>query len=484
MVTIEEKVLEFLKHKIKNTKWQGKVFLAGGAVRDQVMGGKADDLDFVVVNGNIDDGIMFAEWLAVELGIYKSGSNPVIYPRFGTAKLHLKGNNSGLGGIELEFVASRKETYKEGSRKPEVSAGTMEDDILRRDLTINSLLQNISTGEIIDLTGHGVNDIHDGIIRTTSDADYIFNEDPLRMLRAIRFSVRFGFKISDETINGIKKNANKINNISSERISDELNKILLTKDPANGLKLLNDTGLLKYVIPEAQEMVGMTQNKHHNKDVFGHTLDVVANTPPNLKTRLMALFHDIGKTLTKTIEPDGSVHFYEHEKVGVDVVRKIMFRLKYPNEIIDSVISGVENHMRLKQAGDDASNLNDKTLRKFAVRVGDNLEDILDLIHADNISHADPNALANQITNIRERLKKLNMNIDNNRPKLPINGNDLIKMGIKPGPIFKDILGAVEDAWYENPDITKEEALEIIQTQRNQYKINEMKSIMKKLLTS
>ena len=325
--TLEDTVLEFLKKVIYGTEWDNKLFLVGGAVRDEIMGKSAKDLDFVV-NGDINSGINFSIWLAGKLGNYKEGSNPVVYPRFGTSKLSLSNNNSNLPNIELEFVAPRVETYSANSRKPEVIGGELKDDVFRRDLTINSLLKNVSTGEILDLTGNGIDDIKNKIIRTTSNAEVIFKEDPLRMLRAIRMTVKFGFNLDMDTIRVITKNACLIDTISKERISDELNKILLSQNPSLGIRLLKTTGLLPYIMEEYNETVGMKQNQHHTDDVFGHTMSVLKNTPPELKTRLMALFHDIGKVLTKTVSPEGNVHFYDHESAGVDIVKNIMTRLK------------------------------------------------------------------------------------------------------------------------------------------------------------
>lgn len=475
--TEEDQILEFLKNIIRGSEWENKLFLAGGAVRDEIMGKSIKDLDFVV-NGGLNAGIDFSIWLANKLGIYKEESNPVIFPRFGTSKLSLNGNKSGLLNMDLEFVAPRKEQYTTGSRKPEVTGGELIDDVYRRDLTINSLLKNISTGEVMDLSGKGMSDIKDGVIRTTSDPEIIFKDDPLRMLRAVRFAVKYNFKFAPEVLKSIKKNAEWINSISHERISEELNKILVSQDPSKGIRLLKITGLLQYVIEEFNEAIGMKQNAFHTQDVFKHSMDVLSKTPPDLKTRLIALFHDIGKVLTKTVSPEGSVHFYGHEKASEGMVKTIMTRLKYPNELIDAVADGVKHHMALKHGGDDASNLSDKSLRKFVAAVGENLENILDVIHADNISHSEHGAMPNQINIVRNRIENLNNQLNKSNLKLPINGNDLIKLGMKPGHIFKEILDAVQDAWYENPNITRDEAMEIVNRFRVKDDINEMKRIM------
>ena len=475
--TQEEIVLFFLRDTIKGTEWENRVFLAGGAVRDEIMGKKAKDLDFVVT-GDIDAGIKFSIWLGNHLGIYKDGSNPVIFPRYGTSKLSLGRNKLKLPNIDLEFVAPRKEVYTPGSRNPTVTAGTIEDDALRRDLTINSLLKNISSGEILDVSGKGIEDIKNGVIRTPLDPAITFKDDPLRMMRAVRFSSKYGFDVPPEIINNIKKFSSLIDNISKERIMDELNKILVSPNPDKGISLLQSTGLMSHIMDEFNEAIGMKQNEYHTEDVFGHTMSVLKNTPPDLKTRLMALFHDIGKVVTKTVSPEGSVHFIGHEMASEDIVKKVMTRLKYPNDMIDAVASGVRNHMHLKHGGDDASNISDKTLRKFTNAVGDNLVHILDLIHADNVAHTSDASMPNQIEIVRKRIDNLSSKIDNSNVKLPINGDDLLAMGWKQGPIFRKVFDAIQDAWYENPNITREEALQIADRIKMENNINEMKRIM------
>ena len=473
-MTQEERILNIVKKTIQGTEWENKVNLVGGAVRDQIMGEPVDDLDFVV-EGNISAGLDFATWLCRKWNVFKEGSNPVVFPKYGTASMHYK-------NVKLEFVAPRKEKYTPGSRNPVVSDGVLMDDATRRDLTINSLMRNISTNKILDLTGKGLSDIKNGIIRTPLEPDITFKDDPLRMLRLIRFSVKYNFKIEDDAMNSIIKNAKLITTITSERVRDELNKILLTKNPSKGINLLKETGLLQYIIEEFNETIGMTQNKHHTEDVFQHSMSVLSNTPGDLKTRLIALFHDIGKTLTRTVTPEGSVHFYGHEEASERMVRQIMARLKYPGELIDAVAMGVRQHMILKHGEDDTSKLSDKSLRKFVTAVGNNLENILDVIHADNISHADESVMKNQIETVRQRINQLNSQITKTNSKLPINGNDLISMGLKPGPIIGKILNAVEDAWYENPNITREQAIEIVNRVKLENNINEIKRIMKSII--
>jgi poly(A) polymerase len=473
-MTQEEKILGIVKKTIYGTEWENRIYLVGGAVRDQIMGSPVDDLDFVV-EGNISAGLDFATWLCRKWNVFKEGSNPVVFPNYGTASMYYK-------EIKLEFVAPRKEKYREGSRNPIVSDGVLMDDAMRRDLTINSLMRNVSTDKIVDLTGKGLSDIKQGIIRTPSDPKIIFKDDPLRMLRVIRFAVKYNFQFEEGMLENIKKYSKWIETITKERVRDELNKILMTDNPDKGIHLLKDTGLLKYVIEEFNEAIGMVQNQYHTEDVFGHSMSVLANTPGDLKTRLIALFHDIGKTLTKTVTPEGSVHFYGHEDASEKMVRTIMMRLKYPNELIDAVAMGVKQHMALKYGQDDTSQLSDKSLRKFVVLVGDNLQNILDVIHADNISHADESSMRNQIGIVRQRIDNLNKQIDKTNMKLPINGNDLIDLGLKPGPLIGTILNAVQDAWYENPNITRDQAMDIANKIKVENQVNEIKRIMKAVI--
>ena len=496
----------FLKKMVTEGPFKGQVHLAGGPVRDMIMGKTPKDLDLSVVSNTIWGALKFTTWLAQQMGNYKgpSGppptfakhiqvddygcpkfspvhndpaivdaierydayyaqySNPVIFPKFGTAKLNLTGTFNGvdLTGVEVEAVSARKEIYEPGNRKPiQVLPGTLEDDAKRRDFRCNSLLMDLTTDNVFDVTGHGVEDIKNRVLITTSDPEIIFKEDPLRMMRAVRFMVQKGFNIAPETEANIKKNASWLKFISRERVRDEIDKILVTKDPGAAFRKMDELGLLQYVAPEFKQMMGMTQNVHHEHDVFDHTMAVLAKTNPELVRRRIALFHDIGKLVTREVTPTG-VHFIGHELEGPAIAEKIMTDLKYPKVDIDAVKLGISHHMKLKHGGDDAVKLSDKSLRKFKIAVGQYLEHILDVIHADNTAHASASAMPNQVAAVRKRLDTLDIK-EVDKPTLPITGNDLIAIGIKPGPVIGKILSAVTDAWSENPSITKDQAMQI-----------------------
>lgn len=459
----EESALDFLKNIVKNSEFDGKVFLAGGAIRDEIMGQPVKDIDLVV--SMPDGGIAFAQWLTRKTGAYKDGANPVIFPRFGTAKFNLRGikhNGVDLSNVDIETVMTRGEKYEKGSRKPEVVYADLKDDAYRRDLTVNSLFKDIVNGSIKDFTGRGVSDIRDGIVRTPTDPDITFKDDPLRMLRAVRFAVKYNWKMPLSMVKALKKNSALLKTISGERIQDEFNKILMTNNPDKGLKLLVYTGLNDNIIPELNNTIGVTQNHHHKDDVFNHICEVLKNTERDLPSRLAAVFHDIGKPQTKSVDGN-DVHFYKHEEVGADIAEHAMKRLKYPTDITDSVSSIVRNHMRLKSAGNDGTGVQDKALRKFMADLGDDLDSALKLMHADNISHAKASSMPNQIEILKHRMENLPMPKNQSKSPLPINGNDIMKsLGIKPGPTVKDLLSAVQDAWYENPSISAEDAMSVV----------------------
>jgi poly(A) polymerase len=461
----EESALDYLSRVIKDGPYAGKVFLAGGAVRDEILNVPIKDIDIVVTLPN--GGIEFAEWITKKIGAYRKGSNPIIYPTFGTAKFNFRGINyhgTDLSNIDIEAVMTRGEKYERGSRKPEVVYADLNADAERRDLTVNALYKNLTTGEILDPTGRGIDDIKKGIIRTPLDPDTTFEDDPLRMLRAVRFATKYDWKMSKTLVESMKRNADKLKNISTERIQDELNKILMTDRPDQGMKLLSYTGLNKYIIPELDDTRGVGQNEYHKDDVFSHTLEVLKNTGKNLTARLAALFHDIGKPDTKTTGDDGRIHFYDHETRGAEMAKTIMHRLRYSNEDTDSVSRIVGLHMKLKQSGVDGSGASDKTLRKFMAAVGDDLEPAVLLMQADNISHSHKASMPDQIPRLYDRMKQLGSQQPNgSKVKLPINGNDIIKaLDLKPGPIIKALLKKVEDAWFENPSMSADDAMDIV----------------------
>lgn len=458
-ITKEEQVLNYIKGIIKDTEYENHVFLVGGAVRDKLMGNPIKDIDLCIDLPN--GGIEFATWIMKTLGEFKQDTRPVVYPTYGTAMFTLL----AFPDIDIECVQTRKEQYHDSnSRNPETAYGTLEEDCYRRDLTINSLYQNISTDEIVDITGKGIDDIKNQIIRTPCDPNITYTDDPLRMLRCIRFASRYGWEIEEKTMQGIIDNVERIQIITQERITDEINKILLTKKPSVGLKILEKTGLLQYVLPDFVEMVNLEQNEYHFGTAWEHTLMVVDNTKPILENRVAALFHDLGKIKTKTVDENGKIHFYNHENVSAFLSEVRMKTMKYPNDIIKRVRKAVNAHMRTKSFGDDCAKLKDKSIRKLQLALGDTFELTMDLIDADNRAHKSDHCMPNQVRLIKERSNKLvEQGLDAFKLRLPVNGEDIISYkNIEPGPKVKLYLDYLTKLWLNNPLITKEECFKHI----------------------
>lgn len=436
----------------KGTEFENKIYLVGGAVRDLLLGHPVKDIDLVIELPN--GGVRFSEWMT---STYPDKCrHHVIYETYGTAKFSLTIDSESF---EIECVAPRCEEYERTSRNPVCREADLMMDCMRRDLTINSLYLNIHTNEVIDLSELGLEDLNNHILRTPCDPEITFSDDPLRMLRVIRFASRYGWEIESKTWSGIISNCSRLDIISKERIADELSKILLTDKPSIGLNRIMSSGLMDYIIPELVNTLGMSQNKYHDCDVWEHTMRVLDKVPAKLELRLAALLHDIGKINTKTVE-NGEVHFYKHELEGVPLVEMALKSLKFSNKIIDKVKILVGEHMRTKMYGPNAE-VSTKALRKLKYDLGENLNDLLELIHADNCSHAPNSKMPNQVPMI---LKKLNeLKDEPPKIKLPINGNDLIEtFGIKPGPIIKELLDVVKESVLTSPDISKQDALGIV----------------------
>lgn len=444
---------------IYGTEYESHVYLVGGCVRDELMGLSVKDIDLCIDLPN--GGIEFAKWITRKAGQYKEDSNPCVFPTYGTAMFSLKEFN----GMHIECVQTRKEQYHDhNSRNPETAYGTIEDDCLRRDLTINSLYKNISTGEYIDITGNGIDDIKNHIIRTPCDPNITYDDDALRMLRCIRFASRFGWKIEDDTWSGIKNNVDRIKIITQERITDELNKILMTKKPSIGMKYLLDSGLLEYVLPEMYESVNLEQNKYHFGTVWEHTLSVVDNVSPFLENRVAALFHDVGKINTKSVDENGVVHFYRHETESAELSEKIMRRMKYSNEFIKKVKTAIMNHMRAKNFGKNCEHMKDKSLRKLQFELGSCFDLTMDLINADNVSHAKEYCMPDQIKELMRRSEETVKNgTDCFINKVPVNGFDIMEYKKIPnGKEVGELLRRATKLWIGNPNITKEQCLRML----------------------
>lgn len=411
-----ETVLETLRAATRGTEYDGRLFLVGGFVRDKAMGQPSakDDLD-IVLEG---DALALAHFLRAQGA---ADHHPVVYPRFGTAMVVVRGR-------DVELVTARKESYSPESRKPEaVEPGTLQDDAGRRDFTINTLLENLHTGEVTDPLGRALSDIEAKVLRTPTDPLLTFQDDPLRMLRAVRFAARFGFAIEPFTWKAIRQSAARLPIISGERIRDEFCKTLMTSRAALGLNLLRDSGLLALFAPELMEMVGVTQNEFHVYPVWEHTLVALGNLPADasLTLRLATLFHDVGKPRTKGIGEDGRVHFYGHQDIGADMTRQWMNRLKFSNDEIAAVTRLVAQHMRIGEYGPQWT---DAAVRRLMRDLGPQRDDLF-AIHAADVSALAPGHTdISRAEDLRARMKPIAEAQNISALTSPLNGQELMAL--------------------------------------------------------
>lgn len=456
-------IKEFLREVICGTEFEGQVMTVGGCVRDDLMGLEIKDIDLCVSRPG--GGIRLAEWLK-EKGLTTKGVT--VYPNYGTAMLHLK----AFPDVELELVQTRKEKYIDHScRNPQTAFGTIEDDCMRRDLTINSLYCNVSTDEIIDITGNGVKDIQEHIIRTPANPDLTYDDDPLRILRCIRFASRYGWDIETETMEGMKRNAFRLEIITKERIREEFCKMLTCKHPVMAMELLRETGAMHYVIPELEETYEMTQNEYHFGTVWEHTMKVMTSSLPSrieemdsqylLIHRLSCLLHDIGKIRCREVTEDGRVHFLKHELKSYDMIEDIMRTLKFSNGEISEVRFLALHHMDSKKWGDRCEQMKDKKLRKlqYLCKTEDRFAQLMVLIHADNMAHAEGRCMPEQVPMIlarTEEMKKEGSAMFGY--KLPLTGNDMMVIkGLTPGPQVKECMEYLTKLAFVNPLRSREE---------------------------
>ena len=418
-------VLDTLREVTKGSKYESGLYLVGGIVRDKYLIGEPNEDIDIVIEG---DALELAAFLHDE-GV--ADHPPVTYPRFGTAMISIQGRH-------VELVGARKESYDPSSRKPSTQPGTLLDDIMRRDFTINTLLENLHTGKVQDLTSKAVLDIQNKIIRTPQDPHITFADDPLRMLRAIRFATRFGFTIDADTYSAIYDCAERLKIVSGERIREEFVKIIMSQDAVAGLEQLRETKLLEQFAPELSAMYGVTQNIYHIYDIWTHTLKTLELIPAEMgiTLKLTALLHDIGKVSTRTIDENGVVHFYRHQTVGAEMARHVLHRLRFPNSQIEEIAFLISMHLRV---GEYDHQWTDVAVRRLLRDVGHQLDNLIVLTKADR-GASNPDMPGVDLTAFREHVEHVRCELAGQHIASPLSGSEIIKLlGISEGPKIGEI---------------------------------------------
>jgi poly(A) polymerase len=402
---------------LPGTPFDQKVWLVGGAVRDELLGFPATtDFDLVTT----EDAIALAEWLHQAK---VSTIHPVTYPRFGTALIMVE-------GIQVELVTARSESYADGPRKPKVKPATLLDDALRRDFTVNALMRNLQTGELVDLLGTGRSDLENRILRTPLEPERTFRDDPLRMLRAVRFRRKLQFEPAPEMWAAIQHQATQLKQISAERIRDEFSKMIVHERASEALKDLLETGLLAQFAPDLVAMVGVEQGKWHHLDVWDHTRLVVSKVEPTLELRLAALLHDIAKPPTRTVDENGNTRFFTHEVVGKEMARKWLASMRYSSEMIDVVALLVKNHMRLGSG----PTFTHSAARRLLRDLDGHEEELLNLVEADADS-LKPGTKLLDLGPIRAKLEAVKRSTPRETLESPLSGQQImVHLNLASGP--------------------------------------------------
>ncbi|MBD3288395.1 HD domain-containing protein [candidate division KSB1 bacterium] len=419
-------------------KAEVRVWAVGGFVRDKLLNISGKDIDFVVEG----DGPEFARKVAEEMGC----SNVVIFEKFHTAMLNVH-------KFQLEFVGARSESYEKNSRKPHVVSGDLNTDLERRDFTINALAYGLNEdnfGKIVD-PFYGKKDLQDKIVRTPLDPEITFKDDPLRILRAIRFATRFEFQIEKRTFNALKKMGHRLEIISQERITTELFHILKADNPSIGFYLMDDADILKYVFPEFLEMKGVEQREgYHHKDAFEHTLKVVdnvASVSDKIELRFAALVHDIAKPKTKEFVPGTGWTFHGHDEIGARMLQHICKRMRIPNAILNYAQKLVRLHLRPIHLSDE--NVTDSAIRRLLVQAGEDLDDLLILCRAD-ITSGNPDRVRQHLENfdlVTQRLHEVEEKDKMRAFQSPVRGDEIMEVcRIEPGPMVGTLKKMIEEA--------------------------------------
>ena len=421
-----------------------ELYLVGGAVRDGILDIPTNDFDFTT-NATPEE--------SIELLKKNNYKTTEVGKAFGTIELYDQER-------VVHITTFRKDTYETDSRNPEIEkASDLVTDLSRRDFTINSIAYSLETNELIDPFS-GLKDLASGTISTPDDPIISFSDDPLRMLRVCRFASTHGFSPDNETYIAMKENIERIKIITKERIRDEINKLLVGKNPSMGIRTLVESGLSLYIIPEINELKMEIDPKHHHKDVYEHSLEVLEGVPPKLTLRMGALLHDIAKPNTKGIE-NGKVHFRHHEVIGARMTKKILKRLKYDKKTIEDVAQLVEQSARphtFKMGWTDSA------VRRYIVDAGHMLEDLNALVRADvtTKNKQKKQDIYQTLDQLEKRIEEVKTKEELSKIRPALSGDEIMEhFKIQPGPKVGIIMKALYEQRINDGEVSKEEAFKL-----------------------
>ncbi|NMB82981.1 MAG: HD domain-containing protein [Ignavibacteria bacterium] len=414
------------------------LYIVGGYVRDLILDRPSNEIDFLVIGNGPDYATAFANALGI--------NEIVIFRNFGTAHFN-------YNGLSFEFVGARKESYNKSSRNPVVAPGTLDDDLNRRDFTINTLALSLNSENLFELIDkfNGLDDIHNKIIRTPLNPEETFNDDPLRIMRAFRFASQLQFQVEQKTLDAATNMAERLTIVAQERITDEFFKILSSPQPSIGLILLYKSNVMKIIFPEIAEMGGVEQrNEYHHKDVFYHTcivVDNVANVSDNVWLRFAALVHDIAKPPTKKFVDGIGWTFHGHEELGARMMKTVFERMKLPFNKQSYVEKLIRLHLRPISLVDEQ--VTDSAIRRLIVSADEDLEDLITLCRAD-ITSKNPNKVNKYLENYELVMQKVHEVKEKDKLRAfqsPVRGDEIMKIcNIPPSKQVGEIKTAIEEA--------------------------------------
>lgn len=401
---------------LAGTPFARSTWAVGGAVRDAWLGRERDGDTDVVTESPLEDLLNALD--------AKGWPTVARYPRFGTAALR-------IADATVEVVQARAESYAPDSRKPDVRPATLVEDLRRRDFTINTLTQDLATGEVRDVLGSAFGDLQARMLRTPLDPVRTFEDDPLRLLRAVRFRAELDFDYAPALGAAAKASADRLAIVSAERIRDELVRMLVSPHPARALSDLVEFGLMPWIVPELLDGIGCAQGDYHHLDVFDHTLAVVQAAPPNRRLRLAALFHDIAKPACRSVDAEGRIRFFGHEKVGAETTRRRMRALRFSEAEAEEVALLVGSHMRIGSF----ERFTPTAARRMLRDLGSSWQALLDLAAADQAAHR-PGAPRADLEAIRDALVEAERRTPPAVLVSPLDGQDVqMALGLAPGPL-------------------------------------------------